>query len=91
MSLTYRQRRQLDRIEAGLRRADPQLGAMFGIFGRLYPDQALPYWEQPAPSSRPGILRRAAAWVVGTRPAGPGRKPDAWLDPDRGRKPGRAG
>jgi hypothetical protein len=57
--------RQLHRIEAGLRRADPHLGVMLGIFGRLYPDQEMPGWEQmsqlPADRSR---LRRAGARIV---------------------------
>jgi hypothetical protein len=65
MSLNYRQRCQLHRIEAGLRRADPHLGVMLGIFGRLYPDREMPGWEQvpqvPASQSR---LRRAGAWIV---------------------------
>jgi Protein of unknown function (DUF3040) len=91
MSLNSRQRHQLDRIETDLRRADPHLGAMFGIFGRLYPGQDLPFWEQPAPPARPGRLRRAAAWILGTGAAGPSRKPDVWLDPHRDHKPGRTG
>ena len=65
MSLDYHQRRQIHRIEAGLRRADPHLGVMLGIFGRLYPDEEMPGWEQvpqvPAPQSR---LRRVGAWIV---------------------------
>jgi len=65
MSLNYRQRCQIHRIEAGLRRADPHLGAMLGIFGKLYPNQDMPSWEQvpqvPASQSR---LRRAGAWIV---------------------------
>jgi len=36
MSLSYRQQRQLSSIEASVRRTDPDLGAMLGIFGRLY-------------------------------------------------------
>jgi hypothetical protein len=65
MSLNYRQRCQLHRIEAGLRRADPHLGVVLGIFGRLYSDQEMPGWEQvhqvPASQSR---LRRVGAWIV---------------------------
>jgi hypothetical protein len=38
---------------------------MLGIFGRLYPDQDMPSWEQvpqvPASQSR---LRLAGAWIV---------------------------
>jgi hypothetical protein len=60
MRLSYLQQRQLRLIEAGLRRADPHVGAMFGMFGRLYPDQGMPDWEQVAQ----GRLRRAAAWIA---------------------------
>ena len=64
MNLNYRQQHQLRRMEAGLRRADPHLGAMFGIFGRLYPHQGLPGWEQQPrmPSSR-GRIPRAIRWI----------------------------
>ena len=60
MSLSYRQQRQLRLIGADLRQSDPHVGAMFGIFGRLYPDQDMPDSEQVAQ----GRLRRAAAWIV---------------------------
>ena len=60
MRLSYCQQRQLRLIEASVRRSDPHVGAMFGIFGRLYPDQDMPDWEQVAQ----GRLRRAAAWIV---------------------------
>ena len=60
MSLSYGQQRELRLIGAGLRRSDPHAGAMFGIFGRLYPDQDMPDREQVAQ----GRLRRAAAWIV---------------------------
>jgi anti-sigma-K factor RskA len=60
MSFSYGQQRQLRLIGASLRRSDPHMGAMFGIFGRLYPDQDMPHWEQVAQSR----LRRAAAWIV---------------------------
>jgi hypothetical protein len=60
MSLSYGQQRQLGLIGAGLRRSDPHMGAMFGIFGRLYPGQDMPDWEQIAQ----GRFRRAAAWIV---------------------------
>jgi hypothetical protein len=64
MSLNYSQLVQLRRIEVGLRRSDPHLGAMFGIFGRLYPDRDLPTWEQPQLPSGQGRIRRAAAWIA---------------------------
>jgi hypothetical protein len=64
MNLNYRQQHQLRRIEAGLRRADPHMGAMFGIFGRLYPHQRMPAWEQQprVPSSR-NRIPRAVRWI----------------------------
>jgi hypothetical protein len=65
MRLSYRQQRQFRLIEAALRRSDPHLGAMFGIFGRLYPGQDLPGAEQlPNQPAGRGHLRRAAAWLV---------------------------
>jgi hypothetical protein len=60
MRLSYRQQRKLRLIEASVRRSDPHVGAMFGIFGRLYPDQDMPDWEQVAQ----GRLRRSAVWIV---------------------------
>ena len=65
MRFSYRQQRQFRLIEAALRRSDPHLGAMFGIFGRLYPGQDLPGAEQlPNQPAGRGHLRRAAAWLV---------------------------
>ena len=65
MSFTYRQQRQLRYIEASVRQTDPHLGAMLGLFGRLYPEKDLPIWEQepPTPVSR-SRLRRVGAWIV---------------------------
>ncbi len=65
MSLTYRQQRQLRYIEASVRQTDPHLGAMLGLFGRLYPEKDLPAWEQEprAPTSQ-SRLRRVGAWIV---------------------------
>ena len=60
MSFSYGQQRQLRLIGAGLRRSDPHMGAMFAIFGRLYPDPDMPDWEQLTR----GRLRRGAAWVM---------------------------
>jgi hypothetical protein len=50
MNINYRQRRQLRRIKAGLRRSDPHLSAMLDIFGRLYRDEAMPGEEEEQPS-----------------------------------------
>ena len=62
MSLSHHQQRQLHRIETGLLRADPQLAAMLGIFGKLTAGQAMPSWEQvPARRDR---VRHAAALTV---------------------------
>ena len=67
MSLSYRQENELHRIEIGLRQSDRQLGAMFGIFGKLYPDQDKPPWEQVPPvSTSRDRLHRAAAWLAAT-------------------------
>jgi hypothetical protein len=78
MSLNYHQRRQLHHVEAGLRRADPHLGVMLGIFSRLYPDPQMPGWEEvpqvPAHQSR---LRRASARIV-TVLAAAGQTPGIW-------------
>jgi len=64
MNLNYRQQHQLRRIEAGLRGADPHLGAMFGIFGRLYPRQGMPAWEQqPRVPSSKNRISRAIGWI----------------------------
>jgi len=62
MSLSHHQQHQLHRIQTGLLRADPQLAAMLGIFGRLSASQAMPAWEQ-VPTSRDRI-RQAAALTV---------------------------
>ena len=62
MSLSHHQQHQLHRIEAGLLRADPQLTAMLGIFGRLSAGQAMPAWEQ-VPTRRDRV-RQAAALTV---------------------------
>ena len=61
MSLNHHHQRQLYRIESGLLRADPQLAAMLGIFGKLSASQAMPSWEQvPARRDR---VRQAAALI----------------------------
>ena len=62
MSLSHHQQRQMYRIEAGLLRADPELAAMLGIFGKLAAGQAMPSWEQ-VPTRR-DRARQAAALTV---------------------------
>ena len=62
MSLSHHHQRQLYRIESGLLRADPQLAAMLGIFGKLSAGHAMPSWEQ-VPTRRDRI-RQAAALTV---------------------------
>ena len=62
MSLSHHQQRQLHRIETGLLRADPELGAMLRIFGRLSAGQVMPSWEQ-VPTRR-DRARQAAALTV---------------------------
>ena len=65
MILNYRQQCDLRRIEACLRRSDPHLGAMLRIFGRLYPHQDMPAWEQqPEVLSNQDRIRRAASIVA---------------------------
>jgi hypothetical protein len=65
MSLSYHQEHQLSRVGARVRRSDPHLAAMLGVFGRLYADDGMPAWEQLAhePTSQ-NRLRQAAAWSV---------------------------
>jgi hypothetical protein len=59
MSLNYRQQHRLRLVTADLRRWDPLLCAMFGMFGRLYKGEGMPAWEQ-VPTRPDG--RRIAAW-----------------------------
>lgn len=59
MSLNYRQQYQLRLVEAGMRRSDPLLCAVFGMFGRLYRGEGMPAWEQLSTSRDRG---RVAAW-----------------------------
>ena len=61
MSLSYGQERQLRRIESGLRRSDPHLGGMLGLFTRLYADQGMPARERE-PSGRD--RSRRPAWLT---------------------------
>jgi hypothetical protein len=75
MSLNNRQRRQLRRIGTSLGRSDPHLGAMFSIFGRLYPEQDLPDWEQEAQKSgAPGRIGRALGGRRGRTQAQPTKR-----------------
>ena len=62
MILSHHQQHQLQRIETGLLRSDPQLTAMLGIFGKLSAGQAMPSWEQ-VPTRRDRV-RQAAALTV---------------------------
>ena len=59
MSLSHHQQHQLHRIETGLLRADPQLAAMLGIFGKLSAGQAMPSREQ-VPTRRDRVRQAAA-------------------------------
>ena len=80
MTLSHSEQSRLSRIEASLRRSDPKLAGMLGMFGRLCAGQRMPAWEQ-APS-RLGQIRQAAALLAAAvavaaaarrrqRPAGP--------------------
>jgi hypothetical protein len=62
MSLNYRERRRLDRIETRLLRSDPKLAALATMFAKLSPGERLPTWEQLA--TRPDRIRQAAALIV---------------------------
>jgi Protein of unknown function (DUF3040) len=62
MSIRHHQQHQLDRIETGLLRADPQLAEMLGVFGKLSAGQAMPSWEQ-VPTRRDHV-RQAAVLTV---------------------------
>lgn len=65
MSLNYGQRHQLRLVKAGLRRSDPLLCAMFGMFGRLYRGEGMPAWEQvPASLGRGRIAACRAAMLA---------------------------
>jgi hypothetical protein len=67
MSLNYRQQNQLYRLGTGLRHSDPHLGAMLDMFGKLYPDQCMPVWEQvPQASASQDRIHRAAARLMAT-------------------------
>jgi len=63
MIRSHHQQHQLQRIETGLLRSDPQLTAMLGIFGKLSAGQAIPAWEQ-VPATRRDRIRQAAALTV---------------------------
>ena len=62
MILSHHQQHQLQRIETGLLRSDPQLTAMLGIFGKLSAGQTMPAWEQ-VPTRRDRIQQTAALTV----------------------------
>jgi hypothetical protein len=62
MILSHHQQHQLQRIETGLLRSDPQLTAMLGIFGKLSAGQTMPAWEQ-VPTRRDRIQQAAALTV----------------------------
>jgi hypothetical protein len=62
MSLNHRQLHRLHRIESGLLRSDPQLGAMLAMFGRLSAGQHMPAWEQV--ETRQNRIQQAAAVIV---------------------------
>jgi hypothetical protein len=62
MSLSYRQQHRLRLVKAGLRRSDPLLCAMFGMFGRLYKGEGMPASEQVP--TRPDRGRIAASGLA---------------------------
>jgi len=64
MSLSPHHQNQLDLIQAGLLRSDPQLAARLSVFGRLCAGQAMPAWEQV--SCRHDRIQQAAALIAET-------------------------
>ena len=62
MSLSHHHQRQLSPDRDRPARADPQLAAMLGVFGRLSAGQVMPSWEQ-VPTRR-DRARQAAALTV---------------------------
>jgi len=103
MSLNYRQRYQLCLVKAGMRRSDPPLCAMFGMFGRLYRGEGMPSWEQVLTSRHRGRIAArglavlaamaavfTAALVAVTAVRRPRGRPQA-STPERARYGGEAG
>lgn len=66
MSLPYRQRRQLRRIEKTVVSAEPRLAAMLVIFARLAAGEAMPAWDRlhQVPPRPVRALARAALAVI---------------------------
>jgi hypothetical protein len=62
MSLNYRERHQLYRIEISLLRSDPQLTSMLAVFTRLSAGQRMPTGEQVA--TRLDRIRQATALIA---------------------------
>jgi hypothetical protein len=62
MSLPAVQQRTLDAIADGLRRSEPRLAAMYGIFTRLCSSEALPSREQVS-GSRGHLTWRSALFA----------------------------
>ena len=62
MSINHHEQHQLYRIEYGLLRSDPQLGAKLAVFAKLFAGQRLPSWEHVA--TRLDRIRQAAALVL---------------------------
>jgi hypothetical protein len=106
MNRAGRQEYQLYLIEAALRRSDPHLVTMFGIFGRLYIGEVMPAGEQATPNRDRflpvgwimAVLRTVAAFsaVLGTASAPVMAKRRARVDgpdatPDRTGHGGKAG
>jgi Protein of unknown function (DUF3040) len=82
MILSNYEQSRLCRIEASLRRSDPKLAGMLGMFGRLCPGQRMPAWEQ-APSRldrtrQAAALLAAAAAVIAAAAASCLPRPAPW-------------
>jgi hypothetical protein len=71
MSLNRHRKHSLSVIEAGLSRSDPELGAKFVLFGRLYEGEDVPAQEQVPESqhcSRPVHWIRAVLTAITPAP-----------------------
>jgi hypothetical protein len=93
MSLNRHQEHKLRIIEAGLCRSDPHLGEMFGMFGRLYPDQDMPAEEQ-VPASQDHSRRAHRIGAVLTAMAAASRRArvrTSGAKPERTRDGGETG
>ena len=85
MNLNRHQKHSLRIIEAGLYRSDPELGAKFVLFGRLYQGEDVPVREQmPESQHRSRLVHWIGAVITAITP-GPrrGRVGTSAAEPER--------